>query len=202
MWINQWMRLAAERITDNREYLIGLDRTIGDADHGENLDRGFRAVVDYVETANETDVAELFRGIGYTLIAHVGGASGPLFGSAYTRMGEVATKELTPTIIAAMLDRAVGGIQKRGHVVAGEKTMFDVWLSVADAVNHAVDEGADIDQLRDVISESAEVAAQATVDMVATKGRAAYLGERTIGHMDPGAASSQLILQAFSECVN
>ncbi|USR80221.1 dihydroxyacetone kinase subunit DhaL [Arcanobacterium pinnipediorum] len=202
MWIEQWMRRCSELVTENREYLIELDRVIGDADHGENLDRGFRAVVEYLATTDQETPADLLRGIGFTLIAHVGGASGPLYGTAFTRMGEVAAVTLTPTVIAAMLDRAMGGIQKRGHVQVGEKTMFDVWSAVADVANQGVDNGADIVELCELVDQSACEAAQATIDMVATQGRASYLGERTVGHMDPGAASSQLIFQALHESVS
>lgn len=120
MWVRTWVMRAAELITEHREYLIGLDRAIGDADHGENLDRGFRAVVTYLKTTEDTRAEDLLRGIGQTLISHVGGTS-PLYGSAFIRMADVATDELTPVSLATMLDRAVGAIQARGHAQAGEK---------------------------------------------------------------------------------
>lgn len=201
MWARMWAYRAAHQITENREFLIGLDRAIGDADHGENLDRGFRAVVDYLDGNEESQADAILRGVGFTLISNVGGASGPLYGSAFIRMADVATDDLTPAAVASMLDRGVAAIQARGHAQAGEKTMVDVWLPVADAVNDAVDQGADITVICDVLAETATAAAQATAPMIATKGRASYLGERTIGHVDPGAASSNLILQALLDCV-
>lgn len=201
MWARTWAYRAAHQITENREFLIGLDRAIGDADHGENLDRGFRAVVDYLDGKEESQADAILRGVGFTLISNVGGASGPLYGSAFIRMADVATDDLTPAAVASMLDRGVAAIQARGHAQAGEKTMVDVWLPVADAVNDAVDQGADMVVICDVLAETATAAAQATAPMIATKGRASYLGERTIGHVDPGAASSNLILQALLDCV-
>ncbi|WP_455952400.1 dihydroxyacetone kinase subunit DhaL [Arcanobacterium haemolyticum] len=201
MWARTWAYRAAHQITENREFLIGLDRAIGDADHGENLDRGFRAVVDYLDGNEESQADTILRGVGFTLISNVGGASGPLYGSAFIRMADVATDDLTPAAVASMLDRGVAAIQARGHAQAGEKTMVDVWLPVADAVNDAVDQGADMAVICDVLAETATAAAQATAPMIATKGRASYLGERTIGHVDPGAASSNLILQALLDCV-
>ncbi|SPT75240.1 PTS-dependent dihydroxyacetone kinase, ADP-binding subunit dhaL [Arcanobacterium haemolyticum] len=201
MWARTWAYRAAHQITENREFLIGLDRAIGDADHGENLDRGFRAVVDYLDGNEESQADAILRGVGFTLISNVGGASGPLYGSAFIRMADVATDDLTPAAVASMLDRGVAAIQARGHAQAGEKTMVDVWLPVADAVNDAVDQGADITVICDVLAETATAAAQATAPMIATKGRASYLGECTISHIDPGAASSNLILQALLDCV-
>lgn len=201
MWARTWAYRAAHQITENREFLIGLDRAIGDADHGENLDRGFRAVVDYLDGKEESQADAILRGVGFTLISNVGGASGPLYGSAFIRMADVAADDLTPAAVASMLDRGVAAIQARGHAQAGEKTMVDVWLPVADAVNDAVDQGADMVVICDVLAETATAAAQATAPMIATKGRASYLGERTIGHVDPGAASSNLILQALLDCV-
>ncbi|WP_216382458.1 dihydroxyacetone kinase subunit DhaL [Arcanobacterium phocae] len=202
MWARQWGYRIAELIKDNRESLIELDRQIGDADHGENLDRGFRAVVEYLDAHADPHAEDVLRGIGMTLISNVGGAAGPLYGSAFIRMADVANDELTPVTLAAMLDRAVAAIQGRGHAQAHEKTMLDVWLPVSDAVNTAVDEGADLVASAQLMTETAHTAAQNTIPMVATKGRASYLGERTIGHLDPGAASTQLILQALRECVS
>ncbi|QJC22657.1 dihydroxyacetone kinase subunit DhaL [Arcanobacterium buesumense] len=202
MWVRTWVMRAAELITEHREYLIGLDRAIGDADHGENLDRGFRAVVTYLKTTEDTRAEDLLRGIGQTLISHVGGTSGPLYGSAFIRMADVATDELTPVSLATMLDRAVGAIQARGHAQAGEKTMVDVWLPVADAVNNAVDNEAELATMAELIERTSQAATQRTCDMIATKGRASYLGERTLGHIDPGAASTNLIFLALRECVN
>src|SRR6266516_3323514 len=196
-----WLERTADVLQENRTYLTDLDSAIGDADHGINMDRGFSAVRNkFPEMANK-DMATQLRTVGSTLVSTVGGAGGPLYGTAYLRAaGAIAGKqELTSVDIVAMLEAFLGGVVARGKAQPGEKTMVDALTPALTAAKQALDEGATLAQVTRRASEAAEEGAKATIPMLATKGRASYLGERSIGHQDPGATSSWLILRSLAE---
>jgi dihydroxyacetone kinase-like protein len=196
-WAVKWLTLSAQAMAEHRVELIELDRAIGDSDHGENMDRGFQAVLDKLaESPPETPGAAL-KLTAMALMSKVGGAAGPLYGTAFLRaattLGDAA--HIDAAALAAALAAARDGIVARGKAETGDKTMVDAWTPAVDAAAAAV---ADGDTLAVLIAaaEAAEAGAVATDPLVARKGRASYLGERSAGHRDPGAASSALILRA------
>lgn len=196
-WALAWMTSARQIIADNRELLIDLDRQIGDGDHGENMDRGFAAVVDALAGQECATVADVLKSVAKTLMSTVGGAAGPLYGTAFLRAAKaVPSAELTSTEVTALIAGALEGIQARGKAVRGEKTMVDAWGPALDAAQAACDAGAGTAAVYEAAVAAAYEGALATEPMQATKGRASYLGERSIGHIDPGALSSALILKA------
>lgn len=188
-WAKEWTRQMARLVSENREWLLELDRAIGDGDHGENLDRGFR---DVLKTESD-DVATYLRDLAMVLISKVGGAAGPLYGTAFLKMADEAEGEIDGDRLAAMFHAGAEGIMERGRAVQGEKTMVDVWAPAARA---AKDAGPDVVDVLRAAAAAAVAGSDATIDLVATKGRAAYLGPRSAGHRDPGAASSELIFRA------
>jgi len=201
----RWLERTADVLHENRVYLTELDSAIGDADHGINMDRGFSNVRDKFPTMAAMDIAMQLRTVGSTLVSTVGGASGPLYGTAYLRAGgAVAGKEqLLPADVVAMLEAFMGGIVARGKAHPGEKTMVDALTPALAAAKEALNEGASLAVLTQRASVAAEEGMKATIPMLATKGRASYLGERSIGHQDPGATSSWLILRSLAEtCQN
>lgn len=183
--VSQWIELFGEKITANREHLNKLDTAIGDGDHGSNLTRGAAAVKEKAAENNYDNLADLFKDVGMTLVSKVGGASGPLYGSAFMGMAKKA-KETDD--IAELLAAGLEGIQKRGKAETGEKTMIDEWAPVIESIKNQSFSQA-------VIDDSLE----STRDMKATKGRASYLGDRSIGHIDPGAQSSAYLFEALLE---
>jgi phosphoenolpyruvate---glycerone phosphotransferase subunit DhaL len=201
----RWLERTADVLRENRTYLTELDAAIGDADHGINMDRGFSAVRDKFPAMATMDMATRLRTVGSTLVSTVGGAGGPLYGTAYLRAaGAIAGKEeLTSADIVAMLEAFLGGVVARGKAQPGEKTMVDALTPALDAARQALNESATLAQLTSRAAEAAEKGAINTIPMLATKGRASYLGERSIGHQDPGATSSWLILRCLAEvCKN
>ena len=198
-WAQRWARESAAAITAARDELVELDRQIGDGDHGENLKRGFQAVVaklDSIDVAPEL-VSDVLKTVATTLMSSVGGASGPLYGTAFLRAAKVSgLATLDAHAVVALLEGALEGITARGKAAPGEKTMVDAWGPAVDAAVAAADAGASPVEVLEAAARAASAGATQTTDLVATKGRASYLGERSIGHEDPGAASSALILQA------
>ncbi|WP_427134716.1 dihydroxyacetone kinase subunit DhaL [Pseudarthrobacter sp. S9] len=199
-WAVRWLTLSAQAMADHRVELIELDRPIGDSDHGENMDRGFKAVMDKLaESPPETPAAAL-KLTAMTLMSKVGGAAGPLYGTAFLRaataLGETA--DVDAATLAAALQAARDGIVARGKAESGDKTMVDAWTpAVEAAAAAAVSAGnGDVHKVLLAAAEAAETGAVSTDPMLARKGRASYLGERSIGHRDPGAVSSALILRA------
>ena len=179
-WARRWIELAAADIAEQRDYLVDLDRAIGDGDHGENMDRGFKAAVEALEQAQPGSVAEVLKTVAKTLMSTVGGAAGPLYGTAFLRASKAAGDgDLDGAGVAAVIAGALDGIQARCKATTGEKTMVDAWTPALEAA-----------------ATAAEAGAAATEPLRATKGRASYLGERSIGHLDPGAVSTSLILRA------
>lgn len=198
-WALAWIRLCADEAATHREELIELDRAIGDADHGENLNRGFAAVMDKLSDTEATSPAAVFKLVASTLISTVGGAAGPLYGTAFMRLAKAADEKIDAAGIAALLDAGVEGIQHRGKATEGEATMVDAWAPAARAARDAAESGADAGEALRAAASAAAAGAESTIDMQATKGRASYLGERSIGHKDPGAASSAYFLAAAAE---
>ena len=197
------MRRSAELITEHAEELTDLDAAIGDADHGANMKRGLAAAVDTVGAGGFTAADALLKKVGTTLVSTVGGASGPLYGTFFLRTGsalagQAGSDGLDAQTLADSLEAGVGGIAARGRATAGEKTMLDAWRPALEALRaHPGDLAAGVA----AAARAAAAGRDATKPMVATKGRASYLGERSVGHIDPGAASTALILAALDDVV-
>ena len=202
-WARRWIELAAADVSEQRDYLVDLDRAIGDGDHGENMDRGFKAAVEALGQAEPASVAEVLKTVAKTLMSTVGGAAGPLYGTAFLRASKAAGDgELDAAGVAAIIEGALGGIQARGKATTGEKTMVDAWTPALDAARAAAESGADAVATLQAAATAAEAGAAATEPLRATKGRASYLGERSIGHLDPGAVSTSLILRAAARAAD
>ena len=196
-WACRWIELAAADVAEQRDYLVDLDRAIGDGDHGENMDRGFKAAVEALGQAQPASVAEVLKTVAKTLMSTVGGAAGPLYGTAFLRASKAAGDgDLDGAGVAAVIAGALDGIQARGKATTGEKTMVDAWTPALEAARAAAESGSDPAAVLEAAATAAEAGAAATEPMRATKGRASYLGERSIGHLDPGAVSTSLILRA------
>ena len=196
-WARRWIELAAADVAEQRDYLVDLDRAIGDGDHGENMDRGFKAAVEALGQAQPASVAEVLKTVAKTLMSTVGGAAGPLYGTAFLRASKAAGDgDLDGAGVAAVIAGALDGIQARGKATTGEKTMVDAWTPALEAARAAAESGSDPAAVLEAAATAAESGAAATEPMRATKGRASYLGERSIGHLDPGAVSTSLILRA------
>lgn len=202
-WAKRWVEISAQAVSENREYLIDLDRQIGDGDHGENMDRGFSAVISGEGLEQAQSGSDVLKYVAKTLLSQVGGAAGPLYGTAYLRAaGAVPEANLVPSDVAPILQAAVGGVQARGKAVAGEKTMVDAWLPAVAEASAACAAGGGVAEVFAAAASAARSGAESTVPMKATKGRASYLGERSVGHLDPGAESSALILQAAAQAAS
>ncbi len=201
-WARAWVSRSAEVVSEHKTELITLDREIGDGDHGENLDRGFTAVLakldDLPAEARPGDVLKL---VATTLISTVGGASGPLYGTAYLKGAQAVADadSLDADAVVAFLTAARDGVVLRGKAEVGDKTMIDAWTPAVDAASAAAQSGAGGAEVLSVAAEAAERGAETTDALVARKGRASYLGERAIGHRDPGAVSTALLLRAAAD---
>ena len=201
-WAEAWIRQCVDVIADHRVELITLDRDIGDGDHGENMDRGFQAVLGKLDTLPAEAVpGDVLKLVATTLISTVGGAAGPLYGTAFLKAAAaVAGKpDLDGAAVVALLTAARDGIVLRGKAESGDKTMVDAWTPAVDAAAAAERAGATPVAILVEAADAAEAGAVATEPLVARKGRASYLGERAIGHRDPGAQSSALLLRAAAE---
>ncbi|WP_245550950.1 dihydroxyacetone kinase subunit DhaL [Nocardia paucivorans] len=197
-----WMRCFAELIDEHADELTGLDAAIGDADHGSNMRRGTAAVVAEFSESVPVTAADRLRQIGMTLIRTVGGASGPLYGTFFLCCATVAAgSELDTPSFAAGFRAGVDGIVTRGKAESGDKTMFDALLPAADALDERLAAGASLADALDAAVAAAEAGRAATIPMIARKGRASYLGERSIGHQDPGATSAALLVRAARKAV-
>lgn len=197
----RWIVRVATVLHENRDYLTQLDSPIGDADHGINMDRGFKAVMEKLPTVANMDIGSILKMVGTTLVSTVGGASGPLYGTAFLRASMVASSknELYESDVVPMLEAALQGIKARGKAEVGEKTMVDALAPAIAAVKEAEQQNVGMAQLLRRGSDAAETGMKATIPMLATKGRASYLGERSIGHQDPGATSIWLMLKALAD---
>lgn len=198
-WTVKWLTLCAQAMAEHRIELIELDRAIGDSDHGENMDRGFQAVLAKLDEGTPETPGAALKMTAMTLMSKVGGAAGPLYGTAFLRaataVGDAA--EVEPAAWAGALAAARDGIVARGKAEPGDKTMVDAWTPAVDAARAAADGGSpDVLGVLVAAAEAAEAGAVATDPLIARKGRASYLGERSAGHRDPGAVSTALILRA------
>ncbi|GAB6118319.1 dihydroxyacetone kinase subunit DhaL [Thermoanaerobacter sp. CM-CNRG TB177] len=194
-----------EVIKENKEYLTELDAAIGDADHGINLDRGFNAVKQKLTTLPETtDIGTILKTIGMTLVSTVGGASGPLYGTAFMRAGQVVQgkNELSEEDIVKIFEAALDGIKQRGKAEAGDKTMIDSIEPAYKALKDSLENNIALPEALNRAANAAKEGMEYTKNISARKGRASYLGERSIGHLDPGATSAYLMIKTFSDVVN
>ncbi len=194
-----WLRRSAQALHEQRQYLSDLDAAIGDGDHGINMDRGFTAVLDKLPAVAEADIGTILKTVGTTLVSTVGGASGPLYGTAFLRAGTALAgkQELQPSDVALGMDAALEGIMARGRAQRGEKTMVDALAPAVDAFKASINVGQPVADALEAAAVAGEQGMLATIPLVATKGRASYLGERSAGHQDPGATSVTLFLRAM-----
>jgi dihydroxyacetone kinase-like protein len=200
-----WVRRFAAVVAENKAYLTDLDSAIGDADHGINMDRGFTAVVGKLDGLADAspDIGALLKTVGTTLVSTVGGASGPLYGMFFMQMGgAVAGKEsLTLEEFAGAYETGLGGVLRIGKAEPNDKTMVDALIPARDALRAAIADGVSVGDALARMADGAEQGMLATVPLVARKGRASYLGERSAGHQDPGATSTHLLLRSAAEVV-
>jgi len=198
-WAKDWMRRASANLTEHRMELIDLDRAIGDGDHGENMSRGFTFVATRIDETPPEDVAGVFKVVAQTLMAKVGGAAGPLYGTAFMRAAKAAEGDLDAAWVATLCEAALDGIVSRGKATTGEKTMVDAWTPAIEAARAAAEAGKSPAEALRAAADAAAQGAEETIPMKATKGRASYLGERSIGHKDPGATSTSYLLATAAD---
>jgi len=199
--IEDWIKRFAAEVAENRGYLTKLDGAIGDGDHGTNMDRGMKKALERLEATDGDDIGASLKAVGMALVSSVGGAAGPLYGTLFMQMGQAAAgkSELDLAGFTEALDAGVQGVVKRGKAEPGDKTMLDALGPALDALREA--DGEDVGDALQRAAEAAREGMEATVPMVARKGRASYLGERSAGHQDPGATSSHLLLKTAAEAV-
>jgi dihydroxyacetone kinase-like protein len=202
--ILQWLQTVAVLLEQNKDYLTELDAAIGDADHGINMNRGFQKVISQLPSVADKDIGSILKTVSMTLISSVGGASGPLYGTMFLRASTaVAGKsELTDEDLVALLQAAVDGVVQRGKANLGDKTMLDALSPASDAFKQAVANGASTQEALQQAVAAAEEGMKNTIPLVAKKGRASYLGDRSANHQDPGATSAYLILKTLLETVS
>jgi len=196
-----WIRAYADAVARNKAYLTELDSAIGDADHGINMDRGMQAVLGKLDAAPKGDIGALLKTVGMTLVSTVGGAGGPLYGTLFMQMGAAGAgkAELEPQDWVDALGAGIDGVRMRGKAEPGDKTMLDALIPAFDALRSAIGEGSSFDDALRASANAAEEGMKATIPLVARKGRASYLGERSAGHQDPGATSSTLLLSTAAD---
>jgi phosphoenolpyruvate---glycerone phosphotransferase subunit DhaL len=197
----RWIETFGAVVAANKSYLTELDSAIGDADHGTNMDRGMRAALKKLDGAPEGDIGASLKAVGMALVSSVGGAGGPLYGTLFLQMGTALAgkKEMEAPDWAAALEAAVKGVQARGKAELEDKTMIDALAPARDAFAEATSNGAGFEAALRESAQAAEDGMKATIPLVARKGRASYLGERSAGHQDPGATSSYLLLKAAAD---
>ncbi len=197
----EWLRAYARVIAENNQYLTQLDAAIGDADHGANMNRGFQSVISKLPGVADKDIGTILKTVGMTLLSTVGGAGGPLYGTLFMQAGTVAAgkQNLSLEDWINALDAAIQGVKNRGKAEPGDKTMIDALLPALQAARAAAANGQSMDQVLSQSAQAAEQGMRATIPMVARKGRASYLGERSAGHQDPGATSSFLLLDTAAK---
>jgi phosphoenolpyruvate---glycerone phosphotransferase subunit DhaL len=201
--VSDWIRAFAAAVAENKEYLTELDSAIGDADHGINMNRGMQAVLGKIDAGESADIGALLKTVGMTLVSTVGGAGGPLYGTLFLQMGTsaVGKSDLSGDDWAAALAAGVEGVQRRGKAELGDKTMIDALVPAVEAARSALADGATLDEELRRSAEAARDGMTATIPLVARKGRASYLGERSANHQDPGATSSWLLLRTAAEAL-
>lgn len=197
----EWIKACAAVVGQNKEYLTQLDAAIGDADHGANMDRGFRKVIEKMPEYADKDIGTIFKTVGMSLISTVGGAGGPLYGTLFLQMGlkSAGKMELNLEDWSTAVDAGLQGVIMRGKAELGDKTMVDALTPALNSLKHSTEESKPIPEALRLSAEAAKEGMLGTIPLVARKGRASYLGERSAGHQDPGATSSYLILQAAAD---
>ena len=197
--IVQWLQAFTSQIAQNKDYLTELDAAIGDADHGINMDRGFQKVITQLPSVNNKDIGSILKTVSMTLISSIGGASGPLYGTLFLRASTAVAgkEELTEADMQKLLQAGLEGVLQRGKAQLGDKTMVDVLSPAAIAFEEAVGGGKNMSEAMQQMVAVAEQAMKDTIPMIAKKGRASYLGDRSIGHQDPGATSCYLMLKSL-----
>nr|WP_319490805.1 dihydroxyacetone kinase subunit DhaL [uncultured Desulfobacter sp.] len=202
--IIKWLEKSADVIQASKGYLTQLDAAIGDADHGVNMARGFSKVAEKLPTIKDNDIGTILKTTGMTLISSMGGASGPLYGTFFMRAATIGNgKDVLNTIdLCAMFRAGVDGIVQRGRPNLGDKTMFDAWAPALDAMHTALAKGSDTLTIIKAGAAGIDQGMKNTIALQARKGRASYLGERSIGHQDPGATSSCLIFEALLDVLS
>jgi dihydroxyacetone kinase-like protein len=195
--VRDWIRRFADVVAENRMELVRLDTAIGDGDHGTNMDRGMKKAVEKLDGTEGGDIGADLKAVGMALVSSVGGAAGPLYGTLFLQMGSASAgkDELDLDGWTAAVEAGVKGVQSRGKAEPGDKTMIDAWLPALDALR----DGGDLGEALARAADAAEEGMKATTPMEARKGRASYLGPRSVGHQDPGATSSYLLLRAAAE---
>ena len=198
-----WLSRFNALVTENRGYLTELDSAIGDADHGANMARGMTAVMEKVGSTSAPTMDELLKSVGMTLVSSVGGASGPLYGTFFLRASASAgaVTELDGVALGAALRAGLEGVIARGKAEVGDKTMIDAMAPALEAFDAEIGSGADVAAAASAASSAAAMGRDATEPLVARRGRASYLGERSVGHLDPGAASTAYLFQSLSEAL-
>jgi dihydroxyacetone kinase-like protein len=196
-----WIERYAAQIAEQKDYLTQLDAAIGDADHGANMNRGLQAVLVKNADLRNADIGALLKGVAMTLISTVGGASGALYGTFFLQASTIAGNrtELSPSEFGSVLEKGLAGIVLRGKATIGDKTMVDALQPAIKAYKHSIESGETLDQALSKAASAAEEGLKSTVPLVARKGRASYLGERSAGHPDPGATSTVLLFRSAAE---
>jgi dihydroxyacetone kinase-like protein len=197
----KWLEALQQVYAVNRQWLTELDSAIGDADHGINMDRGFTAVKAELAAHVPSDIRSIFQNVATALIRHVGGAAGPLYGTFFLRAAVACAgkTEIEAADVLVLFQAGIEGVQQRGKAAAGDKTMIDALLPALDAMRKAIEDGGSLAAILDGGAAAAQAGMLGTIPMQARKGRASYLGTRSIGHQDPGATSSYLLLKAAAD---
>ena len=197
----RWLDASQKVFAENRQQLTDLDSALGDGDYGESMDRGFTAAQAELSAHPPPDPRSAFQSVSAVLIRTMGGSAGPLLGTFFLRAGAVSAgkSELAPADVVALFQAGVEGIQQRGKAALGDKTMLDALLPAVDAMRGALEAGTDLAEMVERGAAAAEAGMQATRTMQARKGRGSYLGERSVGHQDPGATGAHLLLKAAAE---
>jgi phosphoenolpyruvate---glycerone phosphotransferase subunit DhaL len=199
--VRDWIRAYASEIAEHRAELVRLDTAIGDGDHGTNMDRGMRKAVEKVDGTADEDIGALLKAVGMALVSSVGGAAGPLYGTLFLQMGMASAgrEELDLAGWTAALEAGVKGVQARGKAEPGDKTMVDALVPALEALRAAGGEGSGLTDALRRSADAAEEGMRATIPLEARRGRASYLGPRSVGHQDPGATSTQLLLAVAAD---
>ena len=197
----KWVRTYAQVIADNKDYLTELDSPIGDADHGANMHRGFRAVLEKLSDNDDKDIGKILMGVGMALLSKVGGAGGPLYSTVFIQMGKSINgkEEFNLEDWTNALEAATQGVVRLGKASPGDKTMVDALTPAVQALKESIEQGLTLEEGLKKSAKAAEEGMIATIPLVARKGRASYLGERSAGHQDPGATSTFLLLDTAAK---
>ena len=199
--VRAWIGDFADVVAENRMELVRLDTAIGDGDHGTNMDRGMKAAVEKLEATEGDDIGALLKGVGMSLVSKVGGAAGPLYGTLFLQMGTASAgkTELSLDDWTAALESGIAGVKARGKAELEDKTMIDALVPALEALKAKAADGADLGDALRASADAAEQGRDATTPLEARRGRASYLGPRSVGHQDPGATSSALLLAVLAE---